>query len=120
MVRIKSVVSRIFNYTHRTLFHSDPGAGTRAFFKNMGFAGVGALGSTLFLFAVNTVAVRVLGPAEYGNYILLLSAANFMVIPMGLGLQVSLMKYVPRTAGGSLMRATTIATAFWLIIAAHD
>ncbi len=116
MVKIKHVIGRIFNYIHRLVFGSEAGAGTHVFFKNIGYTGAGAIGSTLFLFAVNTVAVRALGPLEYGKYILVLSTANFMIIPMVMGLQVSLMKHVPRTKEDSRMRATIIATAFWLVV----
>lgn len=118
MVNITRAVSRIFNHIHRALFHADPGKGTEAFFKNVSYTGMGAVGSTIFLFAVNAVAVRVLGPAEYGKYILLLSVSNFMIIPMVMGLEVSLMKYLPEKRHDARGRAVTSVTAFWVMMLA--
>lgn len=118
MVAVARMVTGFLERLHRKLFHVEAGPSTRTFFKNIGYIGLGSFGATIFLFVVNTVAVRVLGPAEYGKYILLLSVSNFMVIPMGMGLQVSLMKYLPRALHDYSVRVRTSATAFWLIAVA--
>lgn len=118
MVAVARMITGFLEWFHRKLFRVSAGAGTRAFFKNIGYTGLGSIGATLFLFAVNTVAVRVLGPGEYGNYILVVSVSHFMALFMGIGLEVSLMKYLPRSLHDYSVRARTSATAFWLIAAA--
>lgn len=112
---LKSKTIKILNWFHIRIFGAEMGGGTRTFAKNIGYTVLGNLGTTAFLFIVNIVAVRTLGPTEYGKYILILSVVNFLTIPMLMGMHTSAMKYLPEHKDPA-DRAEIISTSFWAVI----
>ncbi len=114
--RLKTLTLKILNFFHLLIFKTEMGEITKNFVKNISYTTLGSIGSTFFLFFVNIAAVRVLGPEEYGKYILISSAIGFLEIPMFLGLSASLMKYLPE-AMDKESKLTVIATSFWMILA---
>lgn len=104
---------KFFDFFHILIFKTEMGVGTKNFLKNIGYTTLGNIGYTFFLFFVNLVAVRVLGPEEYGKYILISSIIGFLEIPMFMGLQTSITKYLPENYKDENKRNSIMATAFW-------
>lgn len=112
--QLKMFTLKFLNFFHLLIFKTEMGEITKNFVKNISYTTLGSIGYTFFLFFVNIAAVRVLGPEEYGKYILILSVMGFLEIPMFLGLSSSLMKYLPE-ADDEKNKLAVIATSFWII-----
>jgi len=112
---LKISIIKFLDFFHIIIFKTRMGVGTKNFLKNIGYTTFGNIGYTFFLFFVNLVAVRVLGPEEYGKYILVASITSFLEIPMFMGIQTSITKYLPESYKDSEKRMKIMSTAFWSI-----
>jgi len=69
-------------------------ADIKTFLKNFLYIGVGMALSTIFSTIFSIFGGRILGPEEYGKFALIQSAATFLCIPMLLGFNNAMLKYV--------------------------
>lgn len=85
----------------------------KKFLSNLQFVTIGAFVAAVFLFIVNVFAGRILGPDQYGRYLLIISVSNLMVIPMLLNFHSGIIKYL--SEDGSNKRSL-ISTSTWSIV----
>ncbi|OGL80299.1 hypothetical protein A3H10_03530 [Candidatus Uhrbacteria bacterium RIFCSPLOWO2_12_FULL_46_10] len=102
--------NRIINRAHVFVFGKDIGSDMVRFVRNMSYMGLGAIVSGVILFVVQVVAVRVLGPEEYGKVALVFTAANFLPLFMLMGLQASVIKYLPEYKEQQNIQTMVIST----------
>ena len=68
---------------HLLIFKSQPGDTTKRFIKNLFYAMSGVGGATLITFGFNVLAIRYLGPTEFGKWNLISSIAElFVILPL--------------------------------------
>lgn len=79
---------------HFRLFKYKLSLDMKTFLGNMGYAGLSSVITALLLGVLQIVAVRALGPTEYGKVTLVFTVANFMPYFMFMGLQAGLSKYL--------------------------
>jgi len=94
----KSVKIIMFNFLakiHFPFLKYELSTEMKSFVGNMGYAGISSLISGAMLAIVQILAVRSLGPTEYGKVSLVFALANFLPYFMFMGLQSGLVKYLP-------------------------
>jgi len=87
---IKSIIFCLYSF----VFNQLPGEFTKRLIKNLSFAFFGIGGATLITFGFNVLAIRYLGPNEYGKLSLIISVGEFLVIFMLWGLASSCLRYL--------------------------
>ena len=95
---------------HQWVFGQPMTDGVRKFLANLRWGAISYLAGAFFV--TNIIAVRVLGPEEYGKYSLILTLAQFLFIPMALGLPAALIKYV----ASEQKKYQFINAAFWMTL----
>ncbi len=80
-------------FAYKKLFKEEISPEVFTFIKNLRFMIVGGFFAALLGIGFQSLAGRVLGPAEYGKYILINSITAFMGIPMVFGIDQALLKY---------------------------
>jgi len=68
--------------------------GVKTFLKNLLYVGAGTVISAFCTSVVSILGGRWLGPKEYGQFILIQSVAMFLYIPMELGYNTTMLKYI--------------------------
>ena len=63
------------------------------FLKNISYVTISTIIASVFSFAFNILAGRILGPNEYGKFTLINSIAMFLYIPMLFGINTAMVKY---------------------------
>lgn len=91
---IRESTKRLIIKAHFFLFKAPPGEITKRLLRNLSFAFFGVGAATLITFGVNILAVRFLGPEEFGKVNLIGSIGEFMAIPILWGLSVSVLRYL--------------------------
>jgi len=91
---LQKTISFLICKTHLFLFKKTPGEFTRKFLKNLFFAFFGVGGATLITFGFNVLAIRYLGPTEFGKWNLIGSVADFFVILPLWGLTTACLRYL--------------------------
>jgi len=82
------------NFIHLQLFGHPMGSEMQKFIRNLGWVGSGTVISIVLIFIVNTLAARLLGPTEYGKYSLIVSLGLIFIIPMTIGVNTAVVKYI--------------------------
>ncbi|MEX1997132.1 MAG: oligosaccharide flippase family protein [Candidatus Andersenbacteria bacterium] len=99
-------VWRVGDKVNRRLYKHDLTADMRGFVSNLGYVGLSSIVSGLLFAVVQILAVRALGPAEYGRAALVFAVANVLPYPMFFGLQASVIKYLPEKRSTTERRRT--------------
>ena len=79
---------------HLHVFKSQPGDTTKRFIENLFYAFFGVGGATLITFGFNVLAIRYLGPTEFGKWNLISSIAELFVILPLWGLSTASLRYL--------------------------
>ena len=93
-VAIKQGLFRFAEIIHLRIFGHEMGEEMRIFLMNLSIIFIGSFFSSGILFLVNILGGRLLGPAEYGKFQVMISIAQFLVIPMLLGLSTASVKHI--------------------------
>ena len=109
----KSLTLGAINQTYRFVFHKDFNNDFLIFLKNLTYVVSGTMPSIILLAAFNILAARFLGPMEYGKYTLIQSIAAFIGIPMIMGYNTTLAKFLPENKDHE-MRSKTISSVYLL------
>lgn len=88
---------KIINVIYQFIFKKSINNKEFLFIKNISFISIGGLVSSVFLFLVNFTASRWYGPSEYGKYSMVIYLSNFLVIPMIVGINTSLVNHLSKT-----------------------
>ncbi|MSU54407.1 MAG: glycosyltransferase [Candidatus Staskawiczbacteria bacterium] len=83
----------ILVFMYRKIFKEDISSEVFAFIKNLRFMIVGGFLAAVLGIVFQSLAGRILGPAEYGKYILINSITVFLGIPMLFGVDQAMLKY---------------------------
>jgi O-antigen/teichoic acid export membrane protein len=88
------ILSKLFSERlYRRVFQEEMSAEARIFLKNLSYVvisgGLATLLSTVFMM----LGGRLLGPEEYGKFVLIQSVALFLNLPMALGFNIGMLKY---------------------------
>lgn len=107
---------------HRLIFGDEPGELTQRFLKNLSYAFFGVAGASLVTFGFNVLAVRFIGPEQFGTVNLIISAGELLVIPMLWGLQNAATRYLAAQKEkseqivGTIFRGVLVITIIWALI----
>jgi O-antigen/teichoic acid export membrane protein len=93
-IDLKAFVLRVINTIYVRVFREEMTNDIKTFLKNFIYIGVGMALSTIFSTIFSIFGGRILGPEEYGKYALIQSAATFLCLPMLLGFNNAMLKYV--------------------------
>lgn len=96
---------------------AEPGSGVRVFLRRLSWSMVGGLVGGLALFVMNVAAGRVLGPDDYGRASLAFVVANFCVIPLALGLDLSSARALARRDGDAAATRAIVTVALSVVAA---
>jgi O-antigen/teichoic acid export membrane protein len=118
-----NIVSRLYQRIFKEKFSEE----MIHFFKNFFFTSSATILTVLFTFPFNILSARYLGPAEYGQFLIVQSVAMFLYIPMTLGIYVAIIKYLSESdefsnqskiisSGFSLIFVLSIITVIFYII----
>lgn len=94
LTNIQEATKSLVCKTHLFLFKKTPGEFTKRFLKNLFFAFFGVSGVTLITFGFNILAVRYLGPVEFGKWNLIGSISEFLIILPLWGLTYACLRYL--------------------------
>ena len=87
------IIDKIILNIYGFVFGTKPSAAVNGFVKNLTFVAVGFGTSAILGLTTQILAGRILGPAEYGKYALILAISSFLSLPMVLGITTALTKY---------------------------
>lgn len=113
-MRIKSFVLNITGRTYRLIFKEPMSPAVEDFVLNLSWVGAGTFSATGLLAVFSILGGRLLGPIEYGKLTLIQSVAAFLVIPMTLGFNTAMLKYL---AGEKeiVQQKTIVSTTFMVV-----
>lgn len=94
-IHFKKRVINIVEKTHFRIFKYNISEDMKIFLSNMSYAGISSVITAVLLGILQIVAVRALGPVEYGKVSLVFTVANFVPYLMFMGLHAGLSKYLP-------------------------
>ncbi len=90
----RETIKRLIVRAHTGVFRHPPGEATMAFIRNLLYAFFGVGGATLITFGFNVLAIRHIGPSEYGRLNLIISISEFfMIVPLW-GLTATALRYL--------------------------
>ena len=89
----KSFLQNLVSLIYRRIFHEEISADVNAFLKNLLIIGIGTAISTLCSTIFTILGGRLLGPEEYGKFVLIQSVAMFLYVPMLLGFSTAMLRY---------------------------
>lgn len=85
------------NKVHQIIFHAPISTEVEKLIQIISHLSIGTFVSILFILPYNILSIRILGPEEYGKFILIQSVAMFISIPMAWGYNTALIKYTSET-----------------------
>lgn len=111
---IPSYFSHKFNIYNK-LFNEYITSKSKPFFINIFYVGISTLLSVIFIFGFNIISAKVLGPSEYGKFIIIQSTSMFLYIPMLISFHNAMVKYNAETDDFDTHKKI-ISTSFILVI----
>ena len=124
-LKVNKILIFILEKVFKIFFKQELGDKAKNFINNFGFLATAEILASFIGFPIKILAGRFLGPVEYGKYSLILSVAQFFIIPMLLGFVVAALRYIPEHKDLQkqitswlqvFFTVTTILTVFFLIL----
>ena len=109
---LKDSLVTVVKKLHRWFFGQEISLEMKKFLKNLSWITSGSITMVAIMFITTLLAGRILGPAEYGKYALIVSMGQIFVLPMIMGLNTSLIKY----SASSNNPSREISSSFFLVI----
>lgn len=100
---------------YELIYKERPSEFVRNFIGNLWHVAIGFLFYSIFGFAFQILAGRILGPVEYGKYAIIQSIVLFIYMPMNLGISTALIKYNAES-DEKFRQVNMISTAFFLVM----
>lgn len=94
----KKIIASL-EFLHFKIFGYAMSEEMQKFIGNLGWITFGNLSAMGFLFITNLFAARWLGPEEYGRYVLIITAGQFLIIPMLLGMNTATIQKIASSSG---------------------
>jgi O-antigen/teichoic acid export membrane protein len=101
---------------YTAIFHDKMSGDTARFLQNTLYVSAGMIPGAIISFIFTILAARMLGPVEYGKFVLLQSVAMYLSIPLLFGMNNTIMKYVSETEDRGVQ--SRIISASYAIVAA--
>lgn len=112
--KVKKIILKIIANVYERIFQDKITHNIQLFIKNFGFVMLGYGIAALFIFAFQIIAGRILGPSEYGKYVLVDSVAIFLHILMMLGISTAAVRYLAEKSDYKEQRKL-ISTSYFLV-----
>jgi O-antigen/teichoic acid export membrane protein len=95
--RFSTFTKRLIAVIYHRIFGEQISIGAQSFLKDLSLVTMGTAIMTLLTFIFGILGGRILGPEEYGKFILVLSGHDLLRIPMMLGFGTAMLKYLSET-----------------------
>lgn len=93
---VKQKLFRIAEIAHLRIFGHEMGDEMRQFISNLSVVFLGSTLSSILLLFVNLFSARILGPADFGKFQLVMTVGQFFLIFMLMGLSTASVQYLAR------------------------
>ncbi|SES77379.1 Membrane protein involved in the export of O-antigen and teichoic acid [Methanococcoides vulcani] len=103
-----------FSVLYERIYHEKMSNEVIHFLENMLYVATGTILATGFSFIFNVLAGRILGPTEYGKYVLVNSVAMLLYIPMLFGISTAMVKY--NSEKGDFFRQKSIISTSYILV----
>ena len=113
--KTKKRLIKIAEVVHLKFFGHSMSDTMREFLGNLSWSFFGGVVAMGFLFLIDVMAGRILGPKEYGKYALMIAMANVFIIPMLFGLNIGVNHYVAKVDNIKI-RKRYIGSAIFIFI----
>lgn len=113
--KTKSIIFWVIQWIYPKIFKEEPSEMVLQFIKNLGYVTVGFTAAKFFSFFFQVYVGRTLGTVEYGKFVLVYSVAMFLYLPMLLGIDTALTKYLAEQKNEE-EKSKIISTGFTLIL----
>lgn len=111
------LADQILGHLHFLVFNKPPGIFTQRLLSNLSFSFFGVAAATVITFGVNTLAIRHIGPIEYGKWTLIAGIAELFVILPLCGFPSSAPRYLgARRHQAHHIVGTSLTTVFLLSV----
>jgi O-antigen/teichoic acid export membrane protein len=114
LLSLKKKAVFILETLHFMVFGHEMGEMMKGFLGRLSWSFIGGIFAALVLFILHILAGRWLGPGEYGKYNLVFLMAQLFLVPMVLGLDVSVSRAVARFEDNAKEIQRSIASSFWV------
>ncbi len=112
---MRDIVLNLMFFLYERVFHEKMGVEARNFVKNLLYIFIASGIAAILSVAFNISVGRILGPKEYGEFTLVQTIAMFLIVPMMLGLDNSIIKFTSEKKDFS-NQSMIISTAFILVL----
>ncbi len=112
MELLKKLINLIITKIYFLIFGNKPSEIAEQFVKNLFYSFFGISAAILITFGFNILAIRFLGPVEYGKLNLVVGIGEFFAIPMLFGLSIAVLRYLGAEKEN---RALIIGSAFRVV-----
>lgn len=104
----------LFDRLYSYLLGESMGPEIRKFVASLGYLSLSAVigGGSIFVFTI--LAGRLLGPTHYGQYSLVTSIANFAIIPMLMGFNLSVVKRLSKGANTDILTTSFLSVSLFV------
>jgi len=113
-VDIRALVSKLAGIAYRRVFNAEMSPAEGDFVHSLFWVGAGTFISTGLIAVFSILGGRLLGPEEYGRFILVQSVATFLQIPVKMGFSTAMLRYAAAKSEPT-RRKSIISTAHIII-----
>ena len=114
-MKLGKLVTGLIGIVYRRVFSREMSAAEGDFAQSLSWVGIGTFIATALIAIFSVLGGRLLGPEEYGKFMLVQSIAMFLHIPMVMGLDVAMLKY--NAEGDDANRRKSITSTAYAMIA---
>jgi O-antigen/teichoic acid export membrane protein len=111
---MKLKLQHLIDAIYYRIFKERMSVDVELFFQSLLYIGAGTVVSTLLYTIFTVLGGRILGPEEYGKFVQVQSIAMFLCIPMTLGLNLAMLKYVSEK-NDPVRQSAIIVTTYLLV-----
>lgn len=115
-IKIKQGLLDIGEIVHIRLFGYGMGSRTIQFLGNLSWSFIGGLGASVVMLGVNVLAGRYMGPTGYGQYGLILTISQMLMVLLIFGLDLSSVRSIAMEKN-IFQKSKLISSAFYFIVA---
>jgi O-antigen/teichoic acid export membrane protein len=110
-----TIFQRVVTKVYRRVFNEDISIEAKDFMKNLLYIGIGTVISAALGTVFMVIGGRLLGPGEYGKFVLIQSVAGFLNLPMLLGFSTGMLKYTSEKQDTE-RQSNIIITSFMFVL----
>jgi O-antigen/teichoic acid export membrane protein len=114
-LNIKTLVTKLAGTVYRRVFNQEMSLAEVDFVHSLSWVGAGTFIAVALLAVFSILGGRLLGPEEYGKFVLIQSVAYFLCIPMFMSFDTAMLKY--NAQKDELTRQKSIVSTAYIIIA---